>query len=139
MDAFLEDVRHALRRLAKSPRFALVVVITLAVGIAANTILCSVADSVFFHALPFPDGDRLVYVSRAYPGFPQGGGNFTYAAYHDMLALNTSFDVFAAFQGYGALALTDRGDPVRVAVLSHAAVREALPRTHLPPGRRPLR
>ncbi|HTQ84731.1 MAG TPA: ABC transporter permease [Candidatus Solibacter sp.] len=115
MDALLHDARHALRRLVKSPRFAVVVVLTLAVGIAANTIIFSVADSVFFHGLPYPDGDRLVFVSRAYPGFPQGGGNFTYAAYHDMLAQNTSFDVFAAYQGYGALALTDHGDPVRVA------------------------
>ena len=116
MDAFLQDVRHALRRLAKSPRFAMVVVLTLAVGIAANTIIFSVADGVFFHGLPYPDGDRLVYVSRAYPGFPQGGGQFTYPAYHDMLEMNASFDVLAAFQGYGAVALTDHGDPVRVAM-----------------------
>ena len=116
MDAFFEDLRFALRRLAKSPRFGAVVVITLAVGIAANTIIFSVAGSVFFRSLPYPDGDRLAYVSRAFPGFPQGGGQFSYPAYHDMLELNTSFDVLAAFQGYGALALTDRPEPVRVAV-----------------------
>jgi len=116
MDALLQDVRHALRRLANSPRFAAVVVLTLAVGIAANTIIMSIAEGVLFRSLPYPEADRLVFVSRGYPGFPQGGGNFSYAAYDDILKQNTSFDTFAAYQGYGALALTGRGEPVRVAV-----------------------
>ena len=116
MGTIWQDCRYALRRLANSPFFAVFVVITLAVGIAANTVIFSAADAILFRALPYPDAERLIFVSRGYPGFPQGGGNFSYAAYHDMLAQNTTFDTLAAYQGYGALALTGRGEPVRVAV-----------------------
>ena len=116
MGTVWQDCRYAIRRLVHSPFFAVFVVLTLAVGIAANTIIFSVANGILFRPLPFPHADRLIFVSRGYPGFPQGGGNFTYAAYQDMLAQNTSFDVLAAYQGYGALALTSRGEPVRVAV-----------------------
>jgi putative ABC transport system permease protein len=64
--------------------------------------------------LSYPDSSRLMFVSRGYPGYPQGGGNFTYPAYRDIQQLNTSFDQFAAFQSFGALALTDGSEPVRV-------------------------
>jgi putative ABC transport system permease protein len=89
-------------------------VLTLGIGIGANTIIFSVAQAVFLHSMNFPDGDRLTFVSRGYPGYPQGGGNFTYPAYRDMIQQNTSFDTLAAFQSFGALALTDGTEPVRV-------------------------
>ena len=84
------------------------------VGIGANTVIFSIAQKVMLHSVDFPDQSRLAFVSRGYPGFPQGGGNFTYPAYRDMLQQNTSFDQLAAFQSFGALALTEGSEAVRV-------------------------
>jgi len=110
----LDDLRGSLRVVRRAPGFVTVAVLTLGVGIGANTIIFSVAQAVFMNAMKYPDGDRLTFVSRGYPGFPQGGGNFTYPAYRDMVQQNTSFDTLAAFQEFGALALTDGMEPVRV-------------------------
>jgi putative ABC transport system permease protein len=114
MESLLQDVRYGLRMLRKSPGFTAVAVITLALGIGANTAIFSVANAVFFGAVRYPDFNQLMFVSRGYPGFPQGGGNFTYPAYRDMQQQNTSFDTLAAFQSFGALVLTDTPEPVRV-------------------------
>jgi putative ABC transport system permease protein len=114
MELVSQDFRIALRRLGKSPFFAIFVVLTLGVGIAANTVMFSIADGVLFRGLPYPDADRLVWISRGVPGFPQGGATFSYAAYHDMEQQNTSFDALAAYSGWNSVALTGRGEPVRV-------------------------
>jgi predicted permease len=62
MDALRQDLRHALRRCAREPFFHLAVVLTLALGIGANTAIFSVVNAVLFDALPYPDADRLVRV-----------------------------------------------------------------------------
>jgi predicted permease len=114
METMWQDCRYALRRLAKAPFFVLFVVLTLSLGIAANTVMFGIADGVLFRSLPYPDADRLVWISRGVPGFPQGGATFSYPAYHDMLEQNTSFDTLAAYQGWGSLVMTGRGEPIRV-------------------------
>src|SRR5215472_12038000 len=111
---FFHDLRNSMRMVRRSPGFVLVAVLTLGIGIGANTIIFSLAQAVFLRGMNFPDGERLTFVSRGYPGYPQGGGNFTYPAYRDMIQQNTSFDTVAAFQDFGALALTDGTEPVRV-------------------------
>jgi putative ABC transport system permease protein len=113
MDIVWQDCRYALRRLRGAPFFALFVVLTLAVGIAANTVMFGIADGVLFRSLPYPDADRLVWISRGVPGFPQGGATFSYPAYHDMVEQNTSFDTLAAYEGWNSLVLTGRGEPIR--------------------------
>src|SRR5258705_4843739 len=60
LDALLQDLRFALRLLAKSPGFALVVVLTLAVGVGATSAVFSVVDRLLFRSLPYPEDDRLV-------------------------------------------------------------------------------
>jgi putative ABC transport system permease protein len=110
------DFRRSFRTLRKSPGFALVTILTLGLGIGANTTIFSVAQAIFLRSMRYPGGDRLLFISRGYPGYPQGGGNFTYPAYRDMLQQNKSLDELAAFQSFGALALTDGSEPVRVNV-----------------------
>jgi putative ABC transport system permease protein len=114
MDNVWQDCRFALRRLRQSPFFALFVVLTLSVGIAANTVMFSIADGILFRSLPYPDADRLVWISHGVPGFPQGGATFSYPLYRDLLEQNTSFDTLAAYQGWNSVALTGRGEPIRV-------------------------
>jgi len=116
MHAVWNDFGHALRALLKSPRFTLAVILTLAVGIASNTIIFSVTNAVFIHPLRYPDSSRLVYVSQSYPGYPQGGGQFSYPTYRDMLEGTHSFDSLAGYQVTGPLAITDGGQAVRVSV-----------------------
>jgi len=116
MNSLWNDLVLACRVLLKSNRFTFAVVVTLAIGIASNTIIFGVARSVFFRGVSYPDSKRLVYVSQAYPGFPEGGGQFAYPIYRDIVQHNKSFESLAAYQVSGPLALTDGGQAVRVAV-----------------------
>ena len=68
LDELIHDVRHGLRTLRRSPMFASVVLLTLAIGIGANTAVFSVVNSVLLKPLPYPDADELVAVWHTAPG-----------------------------------------------------------------------
>ena len=69
----MQDIRYALRTLAANPSFTLVVVLTLTLGIGANTTIFSLLHQVLLRPLPYADADRLVFVWNTYPlmGLPQ--------------------------------------------------------------------
>jgi putative ABC transport system permease protein len=73
MDTFLRDCRHAIRNLARTPGFAAITIVTLALGIGANTAIFSVVNAVILRPLAYPQADRLMYISSQFPamGFDQ--------------------------------------------------------------------
>jgi putative ABC transport system permease protein len=112
MSGLWQDLRYALRQLRKSPGFTVVAVITLALGIGANTAVFSVVDQVLLHPLSYPDSDRLVKVSETYEGLPDN--NAAPANYLDVVSQNQVFAEMAASRGWPAsLSTGDRPERVR--------------------------
>jgi putative ABC transport system permease protein len=97
MDALLQDLRHAVRRLAKSPGFTLAAVVTLALGIGATTAIFSVVDAVLLRPLTFRDPERLVLVWERFAARDQNTNVVNPANYLDWRDRATSFSDLAAF------------------------------------------
>lgn len=80
----MQDIRHALRSLAKSPGFVAVVLLTLALGIGVNTSMYTLVDVLFFRTVPFPDAERLASVFGTNPQNPRD--NFAFVEIEEMRA-----------------------------------------------------
>src|SRR5882757_4257406 len=91
MEALLQDVRYGLRMLVKKPTFTIVAVLTLALGVGANTAIFSIVNAVLLRSLPFPDPDRLVRIYFNDPGVGLRGVRFSVPEFDD---LRTRTDVF---------------------------------------------
>lgn len=95
MATLWQDLRYGLRMLMKTPGFSAVAVLTLALGIGANTAMFSVLNTYLFRALPYPDSDRLVGIFRTSPhsqSWPHSPANF-----FDQREQNDVFETMAAF------------------------------------------
>ncbi len=96
MTGLAQDVRYALRQLRKSPSFTTVTVLTLALGIGANTAIFSVVNGVLLNPLPFPNANRIVSMFEATPNFPKG--SISYPNFLDWQRDNRSFAAMAAYR-----------------------------------------
>ncbi len=108
-----QDIRYALRMLGKSPGFTAVVVLTLALGIGANTSIFSVVNAVLLQPLPFPQPNRIVSVYGADLRIGQTGRPLSYPDFVDLRTQNKSLDSLAAYDG-GTATLTGAGDPMHL-------------------------
>ena len=105
------DVRYAVRTLKKSRGFTTVALLTLAIGIGANTAIFSFVDGVLLKPLPYPEADRIVRVLEKPPGGKRNG--ISTLTFLDWQRQNTVFDFMAAQTG-GTFTLTGRGEPVQL-------------------------
>jgi predicted permease len=113
------DVRFALRSLAKSPGFTAVAVLTLALGIGANTAIFSVINSALLQPLPYPHPEQLVYVMETMPdGRPNG--SVSGGAFKDWREHSSKFADLAVYEDIRRN-LTGMGTPERVTGLQASA------------------
>ncbi len=119
MQTLLQDLRYAIRMLARNPGFAAVAVLTLALGIGANTAIFSVINSVLLEPLPFKDPGQLVDLrqTESAPGnFPLDG-----ADYLDWREQNHTFELMSFYSQPFGLNASGAGDPESVAIVATEA------------------
>ncbi|MBA3514338.1 MAG: ABC transporter permease, partial [Pyrinomonadaceae bacterium] len=111
MDTLLKDIRYGIRSLLRRPGFAVLAVVTLALGIGANTAMFSVINAVLLRPLPYPEPDRLVWmnesgdeVTNRWPSYP----NFL-----DWRERNQVFEGMSTFRGW-SVTLTGADQPVNL-------------------------
>jgi len=127
VDTLIQDLRYAVRMLRKNPAFTLVAVLTLALGIGANTAIFSVVNAVVLRPLPYSHSDRLVWIAESIPALKSEAA--TGGDYVDWKDQNHTLDRIAAYdtvyrgslsEGSGSgggsadFNLTGRGTPARV-------------------------
>ena len=108
MNTLLQDLRYGVRMLLKHPGVTMVAVITLALGIGANTAIFSVVNAVLLRPLPYKDPDRLVSLWEKVP--THGRWRASPANFHDWKKQNTLFEDMAAYGG-STMTLTGDGEP----------------------------
>ncbi len=115
LESLIQDIRYGLRMLAKSPGFTVVVVLTLALGIGANTAIFSVTEAVFLRRLPFPHSEQLVMVweNVHLPHYQNDQNTPAPGNFADWKNRNTVFSGMAAI-GYRSWNLSGTGEPVRI-------------------------
>src|SRR6202522_857540 len=107
MGTLIQDLRYGVRMLWKSPGFTVVAVLTLALGIGANTAIFSIVNGVLLHPLPFPHSEQLVILHESKPNFEFGGISFP--NFKDWRKDNHSFSSMSVSHGY-YFSLTGKGD-----------------------------
>ncbi len=108
MNTLAQDLRYALRGLAKNKGFTLAAVLSLAIGIGANTSIFSVANALLLHPLPYKDADRLAILWNRSPGLNITEDWFSTAQYFDIKTGQQSFEQVAIAIGGNSNLIGDR-------------------------------
>jgi predicted permease len=112
MRSLLHDLQYACRQMMKSPGFAMIAILTLALGIGANTTIFSVVNGVLLNPLPYPESNRLVTLFHSKPNFVKG--SISYLNFLDWQRDNQCFEAMAAYRNAGGLTLTGSGEAENV-------------------------
>src|SRR5262245_42011048 len=107
MQALGQDLRYGARMLLKNPGFTLIAVLTLALGIGANTAIFTIVNAVLLRPLPYPESERLVQIGRAFSG--DDAGALTEPKFVFLRDNSQSFEAVTGTQGGGDLYLADEG------------------------------
>ncbi len=145
MDKFLQDLKYGIRMLAKSPGFTAIAILTLALGIGANTAIFSVVNAELLRPLPFRDATRLVSVASTNSRTHAAAASLSYPDFLDLRAQNQVFENMAAYTD-GSFTLTGIDQPAHIVGSSVTAslfdvlgVTPELGRTFLPDEDQPHR
>ena len=111
MESWLADIRHGLRILRQNLGFTVIAVLTLALGIGANTAIFSVVDGVLLNPLPYAHPDQLVALHESKPNFDRG--SISYPNFRDWQKDNQTFSCMAMRRAY-AFSLTGMGEAEQV-------------------------
>lgn len=111
METFLHDLRFGVRMLAKSPGFSTIAILTLALGIGANTAIFSVVNGVLLSPLPFPHPQQIVSLFTEMPNFKNG--SISYPNFEDWRRNNRTFSTMAVYRSDG-FNLVGNGEPERL-------------------------
>jgi len=113
MDTVLQDIRFAVRAFLKNPGFTLTAILSIAIGVGANTSIFSVASALLLHPLPYADADRLAILWNRSPGLGITEDWFSTAQYFDVKAGHSGFEQVAIAIGSN-FNLTGDGEPERI-------------------------
>ncbi|MGH9444039.1 MAG: permease prefix domain 1-containing protein, partial [Thermoanaerobaculia bacterium] len=111
LEAAMQDARYGARMLRKNPAFTAVAVLTLALGIGANTALFSVVNGVLLDPLPYPDAEKLVTLHESKPNF--AAGSLSYPNFRDWQKENRTFSSMAVARRT-TFTLTGRGEAEQI-------------------------
>ena len=110
----LRDVSYSLRVLVKNYAFTIVVVLTLALGIGANTAIFSFANGILLRSLPYPQSDRLVVMDETALKRGIDSMSVSYPNFLDWREQNTVFEDIATYYGTGLFSLSGAGEPMQL-------------------------
>src|ERR1700720_2577298 len=113
MASLWQDIRYGLRMLAKNPGFTIIAVVTLALGIGANTAIYSVVNGVLLRPLPYPQPNELVALSEKSMNFESS--SISYPNFLDWRRSNSTFASIAAYRN-DDFSITGSGEAERVRV-----------------------
>ena len=114
MDTWLKDVRYAFRRLRKTPGFSAIVLLTLALGIGANSAIFSVVNTVLLRPFPYRDPERLVVVDHFYPSLNNLEAGASAPGYRDLRDKAQIFDGVFVMTGWAPALTGTGGEPQRL-------------------------
>jgi len=134
MDTLIKDIRYALRSLINHPGFTAVAVITLALGIGANSAIFSVVNGVLLKPLNFAESDRVLAINELNPRQSPEPIQLSYPNLLEIQKQSKSFEEIAAYN-VGSYVLSGGGDPSRIAGLAVTANIFALLRAKAAQGR----
>jgi len=97
VERLIQDLRYGLRMLAKSPGFTVMAILTLTLGIGANTALFSVVNGVLFNPLPYPHPEQLVWLAESKPNF--SSGSISWPNFKDWQKENRTFSGMGLYRG----------------------------------------